>query len=102
MDVKEKRQFNQYPYNQRQPYPYDQRQRYPQPPPGPIPSNDPSETNIQGSECKGCGPRRDCQCPGKGAMGITGEFFVLLFFPEANEISNDFCIIFVYLFYCSF
>lgn len=35
-------------------------------------SDYPSDGYVQGSECKGCGPRRDCQCPGKGAMGITG------------------------------
>jgi hypothetical protein len=46
--------------------------QYPQPPSGQSPSDDQSDTYIQGSECKGCGPRRDCQCPGKGAMGITG------------------------------
>jgi len=46
--------------------------QYPQPPSGQSPSNYPSDTYIQGSECKGCGPRRDCQCPGKGALGITG------------------------------
>ncbi len=78
-------------YNQ---YPYDQRQRYPQPPPSQYPSNDPSESNVQGSECKGCGPRRDCQCPGKGAMGITGEFFVILF--SSRSISINFCIVFIY------
>ena len=45
--------------------------QYPQPPIGQS-SNEQGDTYIQGSECKGCGPRRDCQCPGKGAMGITG------------------------------
>lgn len=49
--------------------------RYPQPPADQSPSNEFGETYIQGSECKGCGPRRDCQCPGKGAMGITGALF---------------------------
>ncbi len=56
-----KRQFNQYP----------------QPPSGQDPWDNPNEF-IQGSECKGCGPRRDCQCPGKGAMGITGAFSFLV------------------------
>ncbi|CAF4624442.1 unnamed protein product, partial [Rotaria magnacalcarata] len=59
------------------PYPYDQRQRYPQPPPSQYPLTEPTETFVQGTECKGCGPRRDCQCPGKGAMGITGTFIIL-------------------------
>ncbi|CAF1115062.1 unnamed protein product [Rotaria sordida] len=64
-----KLRINRQEYN---PYPYDHRQRYPEPPSGQYPSRDPSETYVQNSECKGCGPRRDCQCPGKGAMGITG------------------------------
>ncbi len=46
--------------------------QYPQPPYGQSQSNDPSDGYIQGSDCKGCGPRRDCQCPGKGALGIPG------------------------------
>ena len=61
------RQYNRYPYDQQQ-------QRYPQPPPGQFPSKDHTKIHIQTSECKGCGPRRDCQCPGKGARGIPGKF----------------------------
>lgn len=74
-----KRQYNQYPYYQPQ--------RYPLPPPGPSYPQESSDTYVQDSGCKGCGPRRDCQCPGKGAMGITGEFlsFVLL-----QHITYDF------------
>ncbi len=65
-DVRVKRQYNQYP------------------------SNDASDTYIQGSECKGCGPRRDCQCPGKGAMGITGSLNSLWWLAEKYWFFNFF------------
>lgn len=71
-NVKEKRQYDQYPYNS---------QRYPQPPParGYAPSEQKTpDEDTQAGGCKGCGPRRDCQCPGKGAMGITGMYIILL------------------------
>ena len=60
--------------DQRERRQYDQ---YPQPPADQSTPNEFPDTYIQGSECKGCGPRRDCQCPGKGAMGITGMDFSL-------------------------
>lgn len=51
-----------------------QHDQYPQAPSDQSTPNEFPDTYVQGSECKGCGPRRDCQCPGKGAMGITGAF----------------------------
>jgi len=93
-NVKVKRQYNQYPY-------YPQQQRYPLPPPGQPQYKESSEVDVQGSGCKGCGPRRDCQCPGKGAMGITGEFlsFCLI---TTSDIWLDILTRFIYLFIRSF